>query len=170
MAEAIRRRSPATAATSIHAPAVPAIRASSVARSMPTVPAHVGTMLGLSVAGYGLALAVVTGLQALDEGAIAANRDPVALRVDAVSTANDRLERETQAAAARYEAVAADLQAALAGLPAVENRLGTLAGTASAIDGASRGLPTTISVPVIRSVKVRATTTSHATSGGSAAP
>ena len=54
---------------------------------------------------------------------------------------------------------------------AEEKRLAALAASVAAVDGASRALPASGALPpVIRSVQVAPRTTTHATSGGSAAP
>ncbi len=168
MAEALRRPAPAAPAF-----ARPAIR---IGR-LPGVPAHVGTMLGLSVAGYGLTLALVTGLQATSEASIAADRAPVAATIDEIAARHDRLGQSLQDSADRYAGAAAGYQMVADGLTRFEARLASLASSVAAVDGASRALPASVAMPpVVRSVTVstaRTTsraTTSHATSGGSAAP
>ena len=159
MAEALRR--PVAAA-----PAIP--RPSVRIGALPAVPAHVGTMLGLSVAGYGMALALVTGLQATSEAAIAADRAPVAAAIDDIAARHDRLGQTLQAAGS----AAAGYQVVADSLAAVEDRLATLASSVAAVDGASKALPASVALPpVVRSVRVSTTrSTTHATSGGSAAP
>src|SRR6185369_9516726 len=93
MAEALRRPLPATPAI-----ARPSIRIG----ALPVVPAHVGTMLGLSVAGYGVALALVTGLQASSEATVTADRAPIAATIDGIAAGHDLLGRELDAAASGY--------------------------------------------------------------------
>ena len=164
MAEAVRRP--------IAGPAPAIARPSLRAGALPSVPAHVGTMLGLSVAGYGVALALVTGLQASSEAATNANRAPVGAVIDRIAAGHDRLGQNVEGAANAYGAAAADYQAITDSLASVEQRLAALAKTVSAVDGASKALPGSVALPVIRSVHVTTSraTTSHATSGGSAAP
>jgi hypothetical protein len=170
MAEAIRRATLGTPVVAVPG-AVPRPTARTVA--LPTVPAHVGTMLGLSVAGYGVALALVTGLQASTDAAVIANRDPISTTIDRIADGHDRLARDLGVAAGQYAAAAADYQAVVDGLAGVEGRLGALAGAVSAVDGASKALPASVALPpVVRSVRAATVTkaTTHATSGGSAAP
>ena len=170
MTEAIRR--PALAARAVAIPgAVP--RPTVRTLSLPTVPAHVGSMLGLSVAGYGVALALVTGLQASSDAAVIANRAPVSTTIDRIADGHDRLARDLAAAAGQYAAAAADYQAVVDRMAGVEDRLGALAGAVTAVDGASKALPASVALPpVVRSVRAATVTkaTTHATSGGSAAP
>jgi len=163
MAEALRGPLPATPAI-----ARPSIRIG----ALPVVPAHVGTMLGLSVAGYGVALALVTGLQASSEATVTADRAPIAATIDGIAAGHDLLGRELDAAASGYGTTAAAYQAVVDGLAGVEERLAALATAVKAVDGASRALPASVALPpVVRSVRVTATrSTTHATSGGSAAP
>jgi hypothetical protein len=163
MAEAIRRP----------LPAAPVIARSSVRiGALPGAPAHVGTMLGLSVAGYGVALALVTGLQASNEAAVNADRAPIAATIDGIAARHDQLGRGLEDAASRYDAAAARYQAVADGLAGVEDRLATLGASVKAVDGASKALPASVALPpVVRSVRVSATpTTGHATTGGSAVP
>jgi hypothetical protein len=152
----------------IAAPAIarPAIRVG----SLPSVPAHVGTMLGLSVAGYGVALALVTGLQASSEAAVIADREPVAIALDQLAAGHDRLGRSIDDAAGLYAGAAAAYQSVVDRFAAIEEGLGALATSVKAVDGASKALPASVAMPVVRSVKVVAKATTHATSGGSAAP
>lgn len=144
----------------------PAIRIT----SLPTVPAHVGTMLGLSVAGYGVALALVTGLQASSEATVIADREPVAVALDQLAAGHDRLGRSIDDAAGLYAGAAAAYQSVVDRFAAIEDGLGALATSVKAVDGASKALPASVAMPVVRSVKVVAKATTHATSGGSAAP
>ncbi len=142
----------------------------SIAR--PAVPAHVGTMLGLSVAGYGVALALVTGLQASSDAATQSARAPMATTIDRISAAHDRLEGSIGDAAAAFGSVASSYDMVGAGLRAVDDRLADLAAAVKEVDGASRALPARVALPpVVRSVRTAPIRTStHATTGGSAAP
>jgi hypothetical protein len=161
MAEAIRRPSAAA----------PAISRRSIRGPFPTVPAHVGTMLGLSVAGYSVALALVTGLQASSEGAINADRAALTRAIDSIATAHDRTEISLRGEADAYAAAAAGYQSVVDGLVAIDDRLAALASSVKAVDGASKALPASVALPpVIRSVRVVPRAVTHATSGGSGAP
>jgi len=137
---------------------------------VPAVPAHVATMLGLSVAGYGMALALVTGLQSSSEAGILAARQPLTATLDQLEVGHDRLGRGIDDVTGRYETAAGAFQDGVDGFAAIEARLAALATSVKAIDGASRALPTSVALPpVVRSVRTTSTrTTSHATSGGSA--
>jgi hypothetical protein len=162
MAEAIRRPIPAASAITR-----PSVRIG----ALPSVPAHVVTMLGLSVAGYGVALALVTGLQASSEAAVNADRAPIAAAIDRIAARHEQLGRDLDGAAGRYDAAAAGYQALVDGLAGVEERLAALAMSVKAVDGAAKALPASVALPpIVRSVHVAMRTTSHATSGGSAAP
>jgi hypothetical protein len=137
----------------------------------PAIPAHVGVVLGLASAGYAVALAGVTGLQAATEGGIVAERAPVAAAIDEAAAKHDRLDAALAAAARDYAGVAGGYTSAVERLADVESRIETLASLAGAIDGATRALPTRIAMPpVVRSVATSARSGAHATSGGSAAP
>ncbi len=140
--------------------------------SRPAVPAHVGTMLGLSVAGYSVALALVTGLQASSDEAARLARAPMGTAIDGISAAHDRLERSLGNAATAYAATASSYDAVGAGVLAFNGRLAALAAAVKQVDGASRALPATVSLPpVVRSVRTSPTGGgTHATTGGSAAP
>jgi hypothetical protein len=127
-------------------------------------------MLGLSVAGYGVALALVTGLQATNEAAVRADRAPVAGALDQLAAGHDRLERSVEDAAGRYAGTAAEYRAIVDRITAIEDGIATLATSVKAVDGATRALPATVSMPVVRAVKVVARAAPHATCGGSAAP
>lgn len=167
MAEALRPIARPIARPATPALARPALRVGSI----PAVPAHVGTMLGLSVAGYGVALALVTGLQASTEAATNANRAPVAAVIDRIAAGHDQLGRNLDDAATAYGAAAADYQAIADRLAGVEQHLTSLSTTVSAVDGASKALPASVALPpVVRSVQVTTRATTHATSGGSAVP
>jgi hypothetical protein len=161
MAEAIRPPSSA-----------PAIVRPSVGLSvLPSLPPHVGTMFGLSIAGYGLALAVVTGLQAASEAAINADRAPLAGTIEAIAARHDRLEGSLRGASDAYSAAAASYQSMADRLSDVDDGLASLAASVKAVDGASRALPASVALPpVVRPVRTAVRAVSHATTGGSAAP
>ena len=97
---------------------------------------------------------------------------PVAAAIDRIVARHDLLGRDLDDASGRYSSAATGYQAVVDGLAGVEDRLARLASSVKAIDGASKALPASVALPpVVRSVQVTAArTTSHATSGGSAAP
>lgn len=161
MAEAIR---PPSSARAI-------VRPSVGLPVLPSLPPHVGTMFGLSIAGYGLALAVVTGLQAASEAAINADRAPLAGTIEAIAARHDRLEGSLRGASDAYAAAAASYQSMADRLSDVNDGLASLAASVKAVDGASKALPASVALPpVVRSVRAAPRAVSHATTGGSAAP
>jgi hypothetical protein len=161
MAEAIRRP------TSAPALVRPSVRVG----ALPSLPPHVGTMFGLSIAGYGVALAVVTGLQASSESAINADRAPLAGTIEAIAARHDRLEDSLRGASDAYAAAAAGYQSMADRLSAIDDGLASLAASVKAVDGASKALPASVALPpVVRSVRVAPRAVTHATTGGSAAP
>ncbi len=149
----------------------PVARAAVRRFALPAVPAHVGVMLGLSAAGYGLTLAAVTALQSNSEAAIVADRAPAAAAIEQLATGHASLASSLAAAANRYAAAAAGYGDAAQRLGAVEAELGALSKAVAGVDGASRALPASAPLPtVVRSVRVGTQTAAHATSGGSAVP
>jgi hypothetical protein len=165
MAEALRR--PIGARPIVATPAAP--RPAVKVGTLPSVPAHVGTMLGLSVAGYGVALALVAGFQASSEATINSNRAPVVAAIDRITAGHDRLDRALQEAAGRYGLAAGSYESMGDGLAGIEARLAALAKSVTAVDGASRALPASVALPpVVRSIRVTTRAATHATSGGSA--
>jgi hypothetical protein len=161
---------PQSAAQRIAAAALTVDRPAARTARLPTVPAHVATMLGLAVAGYGVALAMVTGLQSASDAAVLSNRQPLTVTLDQLEAGHDRLGRAVDDVTGRYDAAAGAFQDVADGFPAIEDRLAALAASAKALDGASRALPASVALPpVVRSVRTATGgTTGHATSGGSA--
>jgi hypothetical protein len=154
------------------AAASPRIAERSRARSIPSVPPHVGVLVGLSVAGYALSLAGVTGLQATSEAAIVANRAPVAAALDQLVAGHDRLGADLKAAADRYSAAAAQYGVASDRLATYEQSLGSLTKIVAAVDGVAGSMPASVALPpVVRVVHVAAApAAAHVTSGGTAKP
>jgi hypothetical protein len=134
---------------------------------LPRVPAHVVVMLSAATAGYAATLACVAGLQAADEAALAAARAPAAEKVAALSAAHDRLAADLEASRMAYGTVAGAYDRATATLESVDRVLADLASAVAKIDGVSRSLPTSVRIPVPRTVvQVRAPAT-HATTRAS---
>jgi len=139
--------------------------------SLPRVPAHVGTMLGMSVAGYGVTLALVTALQATSEAALITDRAPMAATIDQLVAGDDRLERDLDRTNTGYDQAAAGYRSLVDSVSAAERTLGNLASSVARLDGAARALPATVAMPaVVQSVGSVSKPKAHATSGGSAAP
>ena len=135
------------------------------------VPAHIGVMLGLSTGAYALSLALVSGLQASSEAALAADRAPALATIDAVDRSYVRLEAEVQAARSAYDAAAAAYAKSGTGFQDMEARLADLAAAVAEINGTAASMPTSIKLPsVSRSVSGAAAPVVHATTGASGKP
>jgi hypothetical protein len=111
------------------------------------VPPHVGVMLGVSTAAYAVALAGVTGLQAAGDAELAADRAPAIAAIEDVSARNQALADALQQAGSRYDEVAQAYAAAGGRLSDLEAALTDLATSVQRIDGVSRSLPTSVSLP-----------------------
>ncbi len=138
---------------------------------LPRFPGQVVALVGVSTTGYALALAGIASLQAASDAAVVADRAPAAAGIDAVASGHDRLAGRLDDLAGRQARSAASYDAVTSGIARVEAELGALAGKVSAVDGASRTLPASVALPpVVRSVRPSSRSTTHATTGGSAAP
>lgn len=132
------------------------------------VPAHVGVILGLSTGAYALSLAVVSGLQASSEAAIAAQRAPALATIDAVDKSYARLEADLAAAQSAYESAAAAYAATGSDFQAMEKSLNDLAAAVAAVNGSAASMPATVKLPsVSRSVTKVAAPAVHATTTAS---
>lgn len=141
--------------------------------SLPSVgvPAHVAVLLGLSTGAYALSLALVSGLQATSDVAVAAQRAPALATIDSVDRGYARLEADLQAARAAYEASAAAYAATGTGFTDMEARLADLAKAVSAASGTAASMPSSVSLPsVSRSVSGAAAPVVHATTAASGKP
>jgi hypothetical protein len=158
----------------IHPPRIATVeraRAAGRGLAIPSVPPHVGTMLGLSMAGYAVAIAAVTGLQAASDAAVIADRAPVARALDQIGAGHDRLAGELDAAGGRYAVAASGYGAVTDRIGSLEASLGALSTAVAGVDGAARALPVSVALPpVVRSVRQASQPAAHATSGGSAKP
>ena len=135
------------------------------------VPAHIGVMLGLSTGAYALSLALVSGLQASSEAALAAERAPALATIDAVDRSYVRLEADVQAARTAYEAAAAAYAETGTGFQDMEARLKDLAAAVAEVNGTAASMPTSIKLPsVSRSVSGAVAPVVHATTGASGKP
>jgi hypothetical protein len=134
------------------------------------LPAHVAVMLGASVAGYGIALAVVTGLQSASEAAIAADRAPTSELLSGLAAGHDRLGGAVDRAAAtatraldRYQLLSSEISQLRADVDALSRLV-------SRVDGAAQALPASVKLPTVIRTPAAARPVVHATTGGSAAP
>ncbi len=140
-------------------------------------PIHLGVLLGLSASAYAVSLAGVTALQSASDLAVDAAHAPA---IDAISSARDRqgvLEAAAQEARGDLGAIVERYGTTADELAAVQARLDALAAQVAALETASSGLPTKISVPSaprLPRVSVgrapAAAPVSHATTGASGKP
>jgi hypothetical protein len=138
---------------------------------LPSPPGHVVALIGLSTAGYALALTGVSTLQAAADRGAVADRAPAVRLLDAATGTNDRLAERVDELARRASRSATGYGDLTSGITRVESSLDALAGNVSAVDGASRSLPASVALPpVVRSVRPGGGATSHAATGGSGVP
>jgi hypothetical protein len=119
---------------------------------LPRIPQHIVVLLSATTAGYAAMLAGVTAIQADHEAALMAQRAPAAADVAALGAAHDRLATRLESARAAYAEAADGYARASVVLDAVDAELAGLASAVAEIDGVSRNLPTTVRVPVQRTV------------------
>jgi hypothetical protein len=131
-------------------------------------PLHVGVYVGLSAGVYALSLAGVTALQARSEAAIAADRLPTAYAISQLAAQNDSLEANARRAGLAYGRAVGAYDRVGQAMAEIEGRLGELAETVQAVEGASRALPDRVAVPrVNRTVTTIKSPTVHATTSAS---
>ncbi len=138
---------------------------------VPRFPAHVVALVGLSTCGYAIALAGITSLQAAADAATTADRAPAAAGIDQVVDVNDRLAQRLDDLSNRDTISAAAYGNVVDGIARLEADLAALADRVTAVDGASRSLPTSVALPpAVRSVRPPTRSATHATTGGSGVP
>jgi hypothetical protein len=131
-------------------------------------PLHVGGFAGLSACVYAVSLAGVTALQAQSEVAIAADRVPTAVAISHLAAQNDWLEANALRSGLAYVRAMGAYDRVGQTMAEVEGRLGELAKTVQAVDGASRALPDRVALPrVNRTVPTIKSPTVHATTSAS---
>jgi hypothetical protein len=163
-----RRRSTA-AGSRIEVPARASVRRR---EALLTTPARAGMLLGASAAVYAVTLAGISVLQAQDDSAVAARRQPFLDAIAERRAANDALEASLVQADATVRALGGFYAQAGDGVAAYEARLDELAALVAEVQGSAASLPTRISLPkvtVSTSVGTRAPATSTRT-GASGVP
>lgn len=131
-------------------------------------PLHVGAFIGLSACVYAVSLAGVTALQAQSEAAVAADRGPTADAISQLAAQNDWLETNARRAELAYDRAMGAYDRVGLTLTEVEGRLGELATTVQAVDGAARALPDRVALPpVSRTATTFRSPTVHATTSAS---
>jgi hypothetical protein len=134
----------------------------------PRRPLHIGVFVGLSGGVYALSLAGVTVLQSRTEAAIAADRVPTADAISQLAAQGDSLEANARRARLAYSDAMGAYDRVGQALAEVEGRLGELAKTVQAVDGASRALPDRVALPrVNRTATTIRIPTVHATTSAS---
>jgi hypothetical protein len=129
---------------------------------------HLGVFLGLSAGAYALSLAGVTALQARSEAAVAANLGPRADAISRLAAQNDALDADARRAGSIFDDARIAYDEVRETLADVEARLGTLATSVQAVDGAARVLPDRMPLPrVSRTVPSLQAPTVHATTAAS---
>jgi hypothetical protein len=137
----------------------------------PRFPDHVVALIGVSTAGYALAVAGIASLQARADTEKVANQAPVVAGIEAIAAGNQRLSGRLDALSERDTTSTSAYGTLAAGITGLERDLGALADTVSRVDGAARHLPTSVALPpTIRSVRPATRTPSHATTGASGVP
>lgn len=132
-----------------------------------TLPPHVIVMLSAATAGYSVALAGVASLQAAHEGALMDERSPSVAGVERLANGHDDLGARLDAAGYAYADAADAYTRSAAILASVDRDLAELAARVAEIDGVSRSLPTSVRVPVVRTVVQAKAPATHATTGAS---
>ena len=114
-----------------------------------TPPARAGMLLGGSAAIDAVALAGIAGLQALDDNAVAARRQPWVDAIAAERAANDRLEASVTDASA-HAAWLGDVYADVGGdVAAYRTRLDELAALVAEVEGSAAALPSLVALPSV---------------------
>lgn len=141
---------------------------------IPRIPAHVVALVGLTTCGYAVSLTAVTALQSSTDAATAAAQAPLASAIAGAATQNDALAADLSAASARQGQATDAYQAVLDAVAPLESALADLSSSVTAVDGASRALPSRVALPTAVRTVIRATTSAsgpvHATTGGSGKP
>jgi hypothetical protein len=137
-------------------------------RSVVSVPAHLGVILGLSTGAYALTLAAVTGFQSSAEAATRMERAPTIAAIGAMAADHDRLTVRLDAARAAYEAAAGGYGDAGLQVADLGARLDVLAAAVGEVSGTASSLPSSVKLPPIsRTVAKAAAPASQATTGAS---
>jgi hypothetical protein len=126
-------------------------------------------MLSATTAGYAATLAGIASLQSGGEATLIAARSPTIEEVARLGSGHDALAARLEEARRSYGDAADAYARAMALREAVDRNLALLAATVAEIDGVARNLPTSIRVPVQRTVvqvKAPPTITTTGASGG----
>jgi hypothetical protein len=131
-------------------------------------PLHLVAFLGLSTCVYSVSLAAVTAFQSGTDAAAVADRAPVQVALDGLSSRNDALEASSTTAGDAFDRATGAYDRVGRTIAQVEAQLADLAKTVGKVNGAAKALPGKVALPSIvrapASVKAPAV---HATTGAS---
>jgi hypothetical protein len=130
-------------------------------------PVQLAVVFGATTGLYAASLALVTGLQADHDRAVAALRAPVAADVGALGDANDRLAAELDRAVATYNDAADAYTLATEVMVAHEARLAELGTMVTKVTGSASALPRGVAMPRASRAVARTAPKAHATTGAS---
>ncbi|MGZ6343159.1 MAG: hypothetical protein ACXWOT_09125 [Candidatus Limnocylindrales bacterium] len=132
----------------------------------PRRPYHIPVTIGLSAGLYAASLAGVTALQAAQDAAVAAQRDPAAAAIAQLQAHNDGLSQDLIKAGDAFDAAAGRYDAASQRLASLEQQLGRIA----AAVGAVRSGSSAAKLPSVGRSNVAAPPPVSATTGASGKP
>jgi hypothetical protein len=137
-----------------------------------TAPSRAGILIGASAAIYAVTLAAVAGLQASDDAALAARRQPYLDAIVRSRAANDALDAAVSGAEQDMVALAGAYAGVTEQLTAYEARLDALATLVAEAQGSMAALPSRIGLPTVsmRGAISPAGATSRSSGGRSSAP
>src|SRR5690349_19661168 len=127
----------------------PATRATHRKGEFLTTPARAGMLLGGAAAVYAVTLAGIAGLQASDDAAVAARRQPWVDEIAAQRAANDDLERSLAASNEDAQWLGTVYDDVTAQVAAYRDRLDELATLVAGVEGSAAELPTRVALPSI---------------------
>ena len=130
-------------------------------------PVQLAFVFGATTGLYAASLALVAGLQADHDRAVAAIRAPVAADVGALGDANDRLAAELDRAVAMYNDAADAYTLATEAIVAHEAGLAELGTVVTKVTGSASALPRGVAMPRASRAATRAAPKAHATTGAS---
>jgi len=133
------------------------------------LPSHVIVMLGASTATYALVLAGVAGLQSRTEADLAAMRAPAVEGLTSLQQGHDEIGARLQAAQDAYNAAVQSYSDAGWSLDELQAQLGAFAGAVAEIDGVSRSLPTSVTLPKVSRSSGSVAPSTQGTTGASGA-
>ncbi len=117
----------------------------------PRRPLHLAVLFGASTAIYAISIAGVASIQSTTDRALIAKQAPADDAATRLRDGHDALEARLASAAAAYARAAAGYDALVTTLDTTETALGDYAGRVEAVTGASKSLPSRVSLPSVSS-------------------